>query len=454
MTTGLLNIDELEKLLQKKHDTGKIGDILPFTTRRTKNIRGNFNEIAGELVRLINDVQLKKSQEAQLEEQLIQQLTDQVETTDSSASFDLKRFINEYLFNNENEIKPMHPHLFNYIKLNKTHQSEFTKYASFIYDALVGNDREIKEVFDNKHSDDLLTELVLEHLDGLEVRNKNQTTYSSLISPIAHYFKEDLEYLSRHRDYFLKTFSLLTHYYMFMYVCQLLFKFERFEAADYNYIDPFYFALEWETISKRRKAASDLEGFRVIKDNTQKLFVHIHTMSHLSYNSFNNENSFMNYRELLDLLEENGQRQQFFDELRVWIHKYCVWANVELKEEPKSLEDAFKNLHECLQQGMNKQACDKFGKNILDIGANEFLKNRGGGIGYVLNANHDFLLLLTAVCVKDQRIPLNKLFEEFNNRGLAFDLHSKKEIINLLDSLNIIDKKSDSGDAQYVKPIL
>lgn len=30
----------------------------------------------------------------------------------------------------------------------------------------------------------------------------------------------------------------------------------------------------------------------------------------------------------------------------------------------------------------------------------------------------------------------------------------KKKIVDLLNNLNLIDKKSDSGDAQYVKSIL
>ncbi len=86
-------------------------------------------------------------------------------------------------------------------------------------------------------------------------------------------------------------------------------------------------------------------------------------------------------------------------------------------------------------------------------GADVFLKNRGS-IGAVFNMSHEMLLLLTAVCVKEERMPLNRLFEEFSKRGVAFDRHSKKMIIELFDSHNILDKKSDSGDAQYVKRIL
>ena len=61
---------------------------------------------------------------------------------------------------------------------------------------------------------------------------------------------------------------------------------------------------------------------------------------------------------------------------------------------------------------------------------------------------------MTALCVKDKKIRLNQLFEEYEKRGLFFDRYSKEEIIKLLTKLNLIDKKSDSGDAQYVKPIL
>ncbi len=50
------------------------------------------------------------------------------------------------------------------------------------------------------------------------------------------------------------------------------------------------------------------------------------------------------------------------------------------------------------------------------------------------------LLLLTAVCVKEERMPLNRLFEEFQ-KGSSFDRHSKKMIIELFDSHNILDKK-------------
>ena len=53
-----------------------------------------------------------------------------------------------------------------------------------------------------------------------------------------------------------------------------------------------------------------------------------------------------------------------------------------------------------------------------------------------------------------QKIKLNDLFIEYERRGLFFDRYSKEKIVELLNTWNLIDKKSDSGDAKYVKRIL
>ena len=95
----------------------------------------------------------------------------------------------------------------------------------------------------------------------------------------------------------------------------------------------------------------------------------------------------------------------------------------------------------------------RYAQNINLIGNRYFLKS-GGLYGRVLNLNRDMLLFLTSLCVKDKKMKTNDLFKEFKRRGILFDKHSRKEIINYLDLLNLIDKKSDSGDAQYVRPIL
>ena len=72
----------------------------------------------------------------------------------------------------------------------------------------------------------------------------------------------------------------------------------------------------------------------------------------------------------------------------------------------------------------------------------------------MLNISQDLLLLLTALSLKNERKSLKQVFIELELRGLYFDRYSREEIVKLFDKLNLLDKKSDSGDAQYVKPIL
>ena len=62
--------------------------------------------------------------------------------------------------------------------------------------------------------------------------------------------------------------------------------------------------------------------------------------------------------------------------------------------------------------------------------------------------------MITAICIKEDKITLKDLFKEYERRGVFLDSYSQIEVIDLLGKLNLIDKKSDSGDAQYVKSIL
>ena len=54
----------------------------------------------------------------------------------------------------------------------------------------------------------------------------------------------------------------------------------------------------------------------------------------------------------------------------------------------------------------------------------------------------------------NERLKLSSLFYEFKRRGIAFDKDSQNRIVQLYEKLNLLEKKSDSGDAQYVRSIL
>ncbi|MGE6486902.1 DNA phosphorothioation-dependent restriction protein DptG [Paenisporosarcina sp. NPDC076898] len=468
MVQDTLDLDKLNSLLSKgKHDTGEVLDVLPFLSKRTKKIKGQFNKVLGEYIRNICEVKLDEKSlkrddfyASQVENELSEHIASSVEFKNEDDKYDFIRFIDQFLFN-QDEIKPIHPFLFNFIKIDSNLSNEFGKYSNFMNDVLVRDNLEIKNIFKSKETDDILTELILNKMDVLkEIKLEKKGQYQALFEPLSSLYQEDLIYLSQYKDYFLTSFPLLTQYFVFMYACQLIVKFERFSESDLDEVHPLYFTLEWESVSKRRMAADELEGFRYIKKNATNLFPHIHTISHLNHNSLNPTNSdghraFIPYYELQQLIQENGSEYEkdYLTELKKWIVMYSKLKNIEPKKEPEDLSAAFKMLFDCIQKGMSSEVIEKYGRNLEDLGSSQFIKSRGS-TGQVLNIKHDFLLLLTAVSVKNKRIPLNDLFLEFRKRGIALDRYSKKEIITLLDKLNILDKKSDSGDAHYVKPIL
>ncbi|NMH73562.1 DNA phosphorothioation-dependent restriction protein DptG [Bacillus sp. RO2] len=457
---------------KKKHDTGQAIDVLPFLTKRTGAVKNQFNNILGEFTRSLSNLTLdekaiKRQDEfytSEEENEISEQIANNVEFKEEDEKYDFIRFLDQYLFKGE-KINPIHPFLFNYIKIDKNHKNEFGKYAHFMKDVLVEENSKVSTIFKNKEADDILTELILSKMDGLK-ENKDTNgvlQYEQLLRPISSLYQEDLLYLSKHKEYFLSTFALLTHFYVFMYASQLVLKFEQFSEANYDSIQPLYFALDWESISKRRKAADDLEGFRYVKGKSSNLFPHIHTLSHLSHLVSEKEItgekgeviSLKTYSEITKYISQKGEEYEelFLSELNMWIQEYADMWKIKNTTKATSVEEGLRELFTCLKQGTSAGVADKYGKNIEDLGFNQFIKNRGS-LGHILNVKHDFVLLLTAVSVKDERIPLNELFVEFEKRGVALDRYSKKEVISMLDSQNLIDKKSDSGDAQYVKPIL
>ena len=73
----------------------------------------------------------------------------------------------------------------------------------------------------------------------------------------------------------------------------------------------------------------------------------------------------------------------------------------------------------------------------------------------VLNLTERDIIFLTKLALRDmEKIRLNELYAQYELRGVFLDTTSKALLQEFFTKLNLIDKKSDSGDAQYVKRIL
>ena len=66
--------------------------------------------------------------------------------------------------------------------------------------------------------------------------------------------------------------------------------------------------------------------------------------------------------------------------------------------------------------------------------------------------DQDRLILLTNIAIGDKKkVRFQELLNEFNSRSIYFDIKSQVELINVYEKVGNIERKSDSGDAVYVK---
>ena len=72
----------------------------------------------------------------------------------------------------------------------------------------------------------------------------------------------------------------------------------------------------------------------------------------------------------------------------------------------------------------------------------------------VLVLDEEMLLLLVAMMTKDERLRMEDLFKRFREYGIEFSFQTKNAIGDYLQKLNLLERKSDSGEAQYVRVVL
>ncbi|GGD08351.1 DNA phosphorothioation-dependent restriction protein DptG [Pontibacillus salipaludis] len=472
--SGYFNFEAIDNSLSKKktekgissHDIGEVKFSFPFTSHTTKVFSEGINEVIGELVRLTNNLDDPEitydGDYTYSDYPLINNVIENVKFPGDQHQEKLSKFLEEYLFKGSQELKPLHLYLFNYIEVNKD-KNEKIKYARFIYDFLFYPNPEISSIFSSKDTDNLLTELIISSLKDLETRKKSKqidgTKYSNTLPLLSELFVEDFMYLSKHKDYFINHFFNMIHFYIFQYLLQFLKKAQKFgEEQDLYYMEPFHFTFDWETgVGGYRDAVED---YKFIKNNANNLFVHVHCMSHISHNEafYNAGHELKNYTRVINELSHLSTEERLMEKEKLynWVKKYSELIQEDLPEsfnENMEFTEMFKVLFNQLQKGMSMGVRKKYGSNIDSIGKERFLKARGKH-GFILSLKQEDFLMLSAVAVKDKKIPLKEFFNQLEVRGVAFDQYSKKEAVKLLDQQNYIEKKSDSGDAQYVKPIL
>lgn len=376
------------------------------------------------------------------------------ENVDSVNGVDDERIIPvlDKIFGFENIKSLKHPYLLNYYPLSqskdKRGEMDIALYINRIFD--LKNNRNWHQFVGDKKTNNLAEKLILDSIEEIEeIDEKN--IFKTILGDLLLEKNKDLEFLLKNKDFALKNLDKFFAFYYFQYILQTVLNNDRIRTAKEGVkLYPLYYTLESEKITSSR--VTNTSGYNLIKEISKYTLVNENLIGYLNIliRELNKNESFYTFTDILNLSSE--KQLELNQELQTVLNKY---KNVLNKEEniKFNLEENIELLKKWLSEDITNETISRYHLSIEEIGKLMFLKNRGS-LGKTLTLKKDMIILLTALIVKDEKKLVKDVFMEFEKRGVYFDRYTKEEIMNFYEKMNILDKKSDSGEVKYVKPVL
>ena len=428
--------------------------LLPYAANE-KTLVSEFSGVVGAFSRIISNKDLKDEFEV---ENFINDVADRISDYQDDLSKEYFKDIVRTMFIDNDNLVDFDIKTINYISSTSSDE----KIANFLYSTLFDENikSNISKYYDRK-VDNIMYKIVLDSLPELREKEIPIGEYKCYLPFVREQFIKDFKFLISQEELYKDSLKRLLEYYYMFYVSQLVMKLESFEDADTTKPDKLYYTLDWEKTGKTRTAYQF--GWEKIKNSTTSLFSHAVVLEMLNHNEINDQ---LGYKELAEIFN-NMDEKEIESQLNELINEYISYAKhvknwdgfkYENKECNANGFNLVKKLFSVIryqfENSSRGRASDAYKNWFVKFVQNNFGKRRGR-LGYNLNITEDDIILMTKLCINNQKkLKLNELFKEFELRGLFFDRDSKQKIVQLYEKLNLLEKKSDSGDAQYVKSIL
>lgn len=459
-----LNTEELHKNLFTgeaiRHKTGKKIKIFPFTANAKALIDEqviadlkDFKGIAGACFResmgLIQEGGFNKSDFIELV----------CAKAGAAGDINLKNILENVAFNDQKQLvlfdALVYPHIRN-AKDNTTLDGIAKYLVALFFDQ---NEKSELERLVNKKSDNLLYKLILSCLPDQLAGEPEPEVYLQTSTVTKSLFQQDLKTLLSDPELFISGFHQLLKFYLFKYISDLVIDLNSFFCESK---DKLFFSVKWEKLQDFRLAMTN--GWQMFEKHMDPMFSHAVNLELINHiDGF--ENGPVTYHQIKSQLVELNEtdRQSLLDALDELTIEYkeaikdVSWSKFglsisrsEMDPVERKIITLFQMIEFQFKETKRERAKQAYQQWMCDFTNFNFTRRRGR-LGFSLSLDHELLLLLTRLCVGDRdRIRLNQLWDELQRRGIRFDNVSKEHVINYFEKVNLLEKKSDSGDAQYI----
>lgn len=452
---GVNDIFDEVKNKSKKHIRDDA--LVPFKTKTDKNQYEDFSGVVGAFSRILSGISAKKTLDIKMMKNKMRQKMDDC----SDEDFEILFHIVENMYFDKNKLIPINTRALSYIDCNISQQ----QVAEYLFSLFVDS-TDLKEKYkamEESEDTNVLQKLVFESLENDNTNSIVNITHADCFLPyVKEVFVKDFEVLLTNTTLYQDNiYRFLAYYYMF-YVSQLAVKLSKFEHGNRNEIEKVFVTLYEEVVTKVRPGYE--YGWKYVKDKVGHMFSHSVVLEMLSHNV---QNAHLDYIGYFNHFNKSINDEKVADEIKHIREQYMNWIqldysgckhNVE-KDTTCATSTEIKKLFETIDyqfiNGGRRSHYNGYNKKFIDFVQKNFGKFRGI-YGYTLSVHESDIVMFTRLILfeNDGKIRLAKLFDEFAKRGLLFDRESKKHIVELFEKMNVIEKRSDSGDAQYVKYIL
>ena len=441
------------------HKSAQHIKLFPFTANNTATIITSFSMVIGEWLRLAcNQNKVPESMEMTLSK-----LADSMDDIGAFEKEQLLQIARSIYWDDDEKhsLKPKSITAMCYIPCN---DQTALKTAQYLYSVL-NTDESLSNVVNQaaEHAAkevNVLEKAVFEALEAkIEPLGPIEPYYIVHLAP-QKTFMQDLKFVLKNTERTKEHLADLLEFYHFFYTSQTCLALSRFEHGDRYEVVPLYFSLDWERTNKARECYR--LGWQQLLPAIKQQFYHAVTLEILNQNPTGEK---FDYIALRDYVKKTGTEEEVAAEVRCVCNLYrnaisdCRELNDLQKNEQlgtvfSEVNYLFDSVRIQFRNTGRGRVSDGYVKHFETFCHDRFLKSRGAS-GLMLNITEEFLIFLTKLAIGDEeKLSLNEVFNQFNLRGIYLDQPSKDEVVQFYTKLNLIEKKSDSGDAQYVRRIL